>query len=292
MLARGARAARRSIFGLFPGLLCESPASGGPRNRTWRCGFGDHRVTDTPVPRGNRDCRGSPSPPTAASRLPAPSPGPGTQDRQGRLKAPPRGPKRALRQLSSGVYALKRGSAHAENRRSPGVLLHHAQPHPQSSELLPIHHREARRRPRRGARRGARDPRAGTARLRGGLPADRSHHQRAARIDHRDRDLQRLRRAHPLERRTAPSRRGRAAGGRIPAENAQRAGQHAARLREQRKQLHGDRRRHGLHDRPKSVVRQRLLADGLRGERILQRPGRLHPDQLDGHLAAHGRQGR
>ena len=24
--------------------------SGGPRNRTWRCGFGDHRVTDTPVP--------------------------------------------------------------------------------------------------------------------------------------------------------------------------------------------------------------------------------------------------
>ena len=26
--------------------------SGGPRNRTWRCGFGDHRVTDTPVPRG------------------------------------------------------------------------------------------------------------------------------------------------------------------------------------------------------------------------------------------------
>jgi hypothetical protein len=27
-------------------------SSGGPRNRTWRCGFGDHRVTDTPVPRG------------------------------------------------------------------------------------------------------------------------------------------------------------------------------------------------------------------------------------------------
>src|SRR4051812_12073988 len=26
--------------------------SGGPRNRTWRCGFGDRRVTDTPVPRG------------------------------------------------------------------------------------------------------------------------------------------------------------------------------------------------------------------------------------------------
>jgi hypothetical protein len=26
--------------------------NGGPRNRTWRCGFGDHRVTDTPVPHG------------------------------------------------------------------------------------------------------------------------------------------------------------------------------------------------------------------------------------------------
>jgi hypothetical protein len=31
--------------------------SGGPRNRTWRCGFGDHRVTDTPVPRANRILR-------------------------------------------------------------------------------------------------------------------------------------------------------------------------------------------------------------------------------------------
>ncbi len=31
-----------------------NPPSGGPRNRTWRCGFGDHRVTDTPVPRGAR----------------------------------------------------------------------------------------------------------------------------------------------------------------------------------------------------------------------------------------------
>ncbi len=30
------------------------PQGGGPRNRTWRCGFGDHRVTDTPVPRGHR----------------------------------------------------------------------------------------------------------------------------------------------------------------------------------------------------------------------------------------------
>jgi hypothetical protein len=27
---------------------------GGPRNRTWRCGFGDRRVTDTPVPLGLR----------------------------------------------------------------------------------------------------------------------------------------------------------------------------------------------------------------------------------------------
>src|ERR1035437_10167537 len=32
-------------------------SSGGPRNRTWRCGFGDHRVTDTPVPRGGRIVR-------------------------------------------------------------------------------------------------------------------------------------------------------------------------------------------------------------------------------------------
>ena len=30
--------------------ICGLPASGGPRNRTWRCGFGDRRVTDTPVP--------------------------------------------------------------------------------------------------------------------------------------------------------------------------------------------------------------------------------------------------
>src|SRR4051794_41432250 len=28
--------------------------NGGPRNRTWRCGFGDRRVTETPVPRGQR----------------------------------------------------------------------------------------------------------------------------------------------------------------------------------------------------------------------------------------------
>src|SRR5271154_3957605 len=33
--------------------LRHGTASGGPRNRTWRCGFGDHRVTDTPVPRGH-----------------------------------------------------------------------------------------------------------------------------------------------------------------------------------------------------------------------------------------------
>ena len=32
--------------------------NGGPRNRTWRCGFGDRRVTDTPVPR-RPDCRRS-----------------------------------------------------------------------------------------------------------------------------------------------------------------------------------------------------------------------------------------
>src|SRR4051794_38651837 len=31
------------------------PDSGGPRNRTWRCGFGDRRVTDTPVPRGGAE---------------------------------------------------------------------------------------------------------------------------------------------------------------------------------------------------------------------------------------------
>ena len=34
----------------FPGPFL----SGGPRSRTSRCGFGDHRVTDTPVPRGAR----------------------------------------------------------------------------------------------------------------------------------------------------------------------------------------------------------------------------------------------
>ena len=30
--------------------------SGGPRNRTWRCGFGDRRVTDTPVPLASGHC--------------------------------------------------------------------------------------------------------------------------------------------------------------------------------------------------------------------------------------------
>ena len=30
--------------------ICGLSGDGGPRNRTWRCGFGDHRVTDTPVP--------------------------------------------------------------------------------------------------------------------------------------------------------------------------------------------------------------------------------------------------
>jgi len=43
----------KAPFSGFPGPFL----SGGPRNRTWRCGFGDRRVTDTPVPRAARDCR-------------------------------------------------------------------------------------------------------------------------------------------------------------------------------------------------------------------------------------------
>ena len=55
-----------------------SPLNGGPRSRTSRCGFGDRRVTDTPVPRGTENCsqparrartgRSSSAPRTRASR--------------------------------------------------------------------------------------------------------------------------------------------------------------------------------------------------------------------------------
>ena len=36
--------------------LALASRSGGPRNRTWRCGFGDRRVTDTPVPLASGHC--------------------------------------------------------------------------------------------------------------------------------------------------------------------------------------------------------------------------------------------
>ena len=43
---------------------------GGPRSRTSRCGFGDHRVTDTPVPRGAANCRRSRRAAVATRRRP------------------------------------------------------------------------------------------------------------------------------------------------------------------------------------------------------------------------------
>jgi hypothetical protein len=51
-LAEGAGGGRRRGRGPAGGAGSRGVASGGPRNRTWRCGFGDRRVSDTPVPRG------------------------------------------------------------------------------------------------------------------------------------------------------------------------------------------------------------------------------------------------
>ena len=41
---------RRRLTPRIPRSMQRIRPSGGPRNRTWRCGFGDRRVTDTPVP--------------------------------------------------------------------------------------------------------------------------------------------------------------------------------------------------------------------------------------------------
>ena len=53
---------RRRLTPRIPRSMQRIRPSGGPRNRTWRCGFGDRRVTDTPVPLRRR-ILGAPRPP-------------------------------------------------------------------------------------------------------------------------------------------------------------------------------------------------------------------------------------
>ena len=52
--AAGADGWRTAARAARPAAASARPSSGGPRSRTSRCGFGDRRVTDTPVPEGRR----------------------------------------------------------------------------------------------------------------------------------------------------------------------------------------------------------------------------------------------
>ncbi len=61
--------------------ICGPLGSGGPRSRTWRNGFGDHRVTDTPVPRGRRIVGAARTGRDTAGRGRRPAPQPGERAR-------------------------------------------------------------------------------------------------------------------------------------------------------------------------------------------------------------------